>query len=274
MLFSDSYLPKPFLFLGPEAQCYNEALRVSQVNNWHFISLDAKDFPSREKDFYTASLDSQPCLFYLVNASALSYDESKSFIELVSDSPHKFILSSDANVNWFLKKASLVKPLGNVHDALSAYLHILMVEKDRDATRLALRDADALHLFHILKFGAWRDNEILDAMLRINRYIYLVKRDYILDMLVLSLPTKAFASFAPKQKENEFQKSIKAKLKQALPGYTSSEIADALLLMKFCKSPVLVELSEEEQSYLGIAKPTEEEPAQVFLQTANLSDFL
>jgi hypothetical protein len=267
---------KPFALIGLDKVCFDHALSIAHENNFHFVSLEAKDFSQHEKDFYTASLDEALCLFYLSDADKLSVAQTLQFIEMIKDSPHRFMLSAQS-FNWVFKKHCLTIVLSKTENELTTQLKILFNETDRDAVRLALKNADPIHLFHILKFGAWQQSEALEAMLAISRNLYKCHKSFILDMLAFALLPKPFATFHNKTNENPCQKSIKSKLSKMLPSYSSSEIADTFLFLKTFKtsfsSPNL-QLSDEEKAFLGIVDSAEQEQTQaVFLRTANLGDY-
>ena len=266
---------KPFLLLGGDKSCFDHALSVAQENNFHFSEIQAKDFPSYEKNFYTSSLDEALCLFYLSDADKLSIPQTLQFIEMISKSPHRFMLSGQS-VNWALKKHCLTIVLSKTENELTTQLKTLFSETDRDAARLALQDADPIHLFHILKFGAWQQSEALEAMLAISRNLYKCHKSFILDMLAFALAPKPLATFHSKTNENPIQKSIKTKLSKMFPHHNSSQIADIFLLASHAKSvPANLDLSDEEKAYLGIADASEEQEQTqaVFLKTANLGDY-
>ena len=264
---------KPFALIGLDKVCFDHALSIAHENNFHFVSLEAKDFSQHEKDFYTASLDEALCLFYLSDADKLSVAQTLQFIEMIKDSPHRFMLSAQSS-NWVFKKHCLTIVLSKTENELTTQLKILFNETDRDSVRLALKNADAVHLFHILKFGAWQSPETLEAMLRINRYIYICHKTYLLSMLSFALPTKALQTFHRKSEENPLQKSIKIKLCRLLPNYTSSEIADAFSLLISSQSCLPnLQLSDEEKDFLGIVEAAAPQAEQVFLRTSNLGDY-
>ena len=266
---------KPFALIGLDKVCFDHALSIAHENNFHFVSLEAKDFSQHEKDFYTASLDEALCLFYLSDADKLSVDESKKFIDMIANSPHRFILSGQ-NINWFLKKNSLTRVLSKSEDALTSNLRSLLTEPDRTLVRLALQRADAVHLFHILKFGAWQHEPSLDTMIRINQNLFKCHKSFILDMLAFALLPKPFATFHSKTNENPCQKSIKTKLSKMFPHLNSSQIADIFLLARGAKIvPANLDLSDEEKEYLGIADASEEQEQTqaVFVKPVNLSDY-
>ena len=82
---------KPFLILGKDKACCDFALSASQENNYRFISLEAKEFASHERDFFTDTLDKAVCLFYLSDAHKLTINESKKltnkFLDTIKNSP-------------------------------------------------------------------------------------------------------------------------------------------------------------------------------------------
>ena len=266
---------KPFALIGLDKVCFDHALSIAHENNFHFVSLEAKDFSQHEKDFYTASLDEALCLFYLSDADKLSVAQTLQFIEMIKDSPHRFMLSAQS-FNWALKKHCLTIVLSKTENELTTQLKILFNETDRDSVRLALKNADPIHLFHILKFGAWQQSEALEAMLAISRNLYKCHKSFILDMLAFALLPKPFATFHSKTNENPIQKSIKTKLSKMFPHLNSSQIADIFLLARGAKIvPANLDLSDEEKEYLGIADASEEQEQTqaVFVKPVNLSDY-
>ena len=259
--------------MGSDKQCSEHALSIAHENNFHFVSLEAKDFSQHEKDFYTASLDEALCLFYLSDADKLSVAQTLQFIEMIKDSPHRFMLSAQSS-NWVFKKHCLTIVLSKTENELTTQLKILFNETDRDSVRLALKNADPIHLFHILKFGAWQQSKALEAMLRINRYIYKSNKTYILSMFAWAISPKPFATFHKKQEEDKLQISIKNKIQKVFK-INSSETADVYLLIKnYQIASDKIGLSDEEKAFLGIVDSAEQEQTQaVFLRTANLGDY-
>lgn len=250
---------------------YDWALNVAREQNYHFININAKEFASHEKEYFTSTLDEALCLFYFEDSYKLTVPESIAFAKMIQDSPHRFVLSSPSFPNYILQKHCLVKPLGEAKDEVSFALKQLQTNPDRNSVRLLISNSDPIHLFHILKSGAWIDQNQLNTMIRISQNIYKSNSSYILDMLVFALKTKPFR-LSKKPKVDEMQISILKKLKKALPNYTSSEIADVYLLVDSALGPEKLDLSDEEKAYLGL-KNEVEQTQETFIKAVNLSDY-
>lgn len=266
---------QPFLLVGNSDRArYDFALQVAREQNFHFIPLNAKEFASHEKLYYTATLDDAKCLFYLEDSHKLTIPESYEFIKMIKDSPHRFILSSPLFPNYVLQKQCLVKPLGESLDEIQFALKQLQTNPDRDAVRVLLNDADPIHLFHILKSGAWINQDQLDAMIRISRNLYKVHFTYILDALVFALQAKPMRLMR-KPKVDEMQQAILKKLRKILPHYTLSEVADVYHLLAVGGESVIpekLELTDEEKAYLGLRSKVEQ-TQEVFVKAVNLEDY-
>ena len=241
----------------------------------HFVTIEAKDFPLYEKNFYTSSLDQAKTLFYLRDSHKLTVDDSMKFVEMVKNSPNKFLLSSDSvSTNWYLKKSCIYKVLQEMQDEITFYLKQLMTEPNRHLVLENLKEADPVHLFHILKFGAWQNLDSLNHLIEVGRNLYKVKKTYLLSMLVL-MPPKAYAFRRNEQKEDEMQKNIKKKIKSEMPHMKKSSVADTFLLMKNCHSSLGLDTSPEENTFLGVSqKEKTSTQAEPFLKAVNLSDFI
>jgi hypothetical protein len=252
-----------------EKTSFDWAQNLAQKNNLKFFSLESKSFAQYEKHFYSGALDGQKTLFYLSEANALTVAEAQKFLELIKDSQHTFVLSTTSlDINWFLKKSCTIVQLDKINSELNSQLKLLLTEKDRNKVRKALQDADAVHLFHILKAGAWQVPQTLDTLIRINRMLYIVKKDYILDLLAYAIEAKPYATFQTKREENKMQKSIKVKLKEMYPKFHPEEIADTFLLMSNAHVSLGLDLSEEEKLYLKIPEKIVEE--EVFVKAVDL----
>jgi hypothetical protein len=161
--------------------------------------------------------------------------------------------------------------MDNTKDELTQQLQVLLTEPNRNLAREFLKDADLVHLFHILKNGAWRSPESLEAMILISQNLYKINRSYLLSMMSWVLPAKPFA-FAFKKQANLVEGSIMKKLEKFKPDLKKSELADIFLLMKSCKDSVGgLELSVEEKTFLGIEEKPVEPQQSVFV--ANLEDY-
>ncbi len=268
-------MTRPFLVLGSDKACADYALSVAHENSMHFVDLEASQFPLYEKAFYTSSLDQAKTIFYLRDSHKLTIDDAQLFVEMVKDSPHRFLLAStSSNINWYLRKACIFKPLEAVQDELTFYLKNLLTEPNRHFVLENLQESDPVHLFHILKFGAWQNPETLDALIQVSQNLYKVKKSYFLSMLVFAVPPKAYPFGHKNREENEMQKSVKKKIRDNLPRLKKSEVANAFLLMKNSKSGLGLELSEDENNFLGISKnEIKQTQAEPFLKPVNLSDY-
>lgn len=267
---------KSFLLLGPEKACYDYSLNVAKQNNWHFIPLESCDYANYEKNFFTSSLDEQLTLFYVSECHALSIDDSMNFLGMIESSPNKFILSSHEMPNWFLKKSCLLIPLvKNFQNELSIHLQTLFQEKNRDLARISLAHADPIHIFHILKFGAYSNNDVMENMLKIGQNLYKCRKSFILSMLCFALPPIPIRTFHRKSKESPLQKSVKEKLKKLYPKFNESEIADIFINISFLGGLDGMKLSAEEKEFLHLPdeKSGEAEPA-VFLETRSIEEFI
>ena len=242
------------------------ASSVALENDFTLVVLTAKEFPKFEKPFFTDTLDGKKCLFYITDAQLLKQDASEKLFKMISESPHRFILSGNAETPWYIKMRCLTQNMDNSVDVLTQQLKALLTEPNRVLVREFLHDADLVHLFHILKYGAWRNPESLGAMIEISQNLYKINRSYLLSMLSWILPPKPFA-FAFKKQANFTEASIMKKIEKLKPNSNKVEVADMYLMMKSCKDSISgLELSDEEKSFMGIEEKQVENQA-VFCRT-------
>jgi hypothetical protein len=207
-------------------------------------------------------------LFHLIDAQTLKQEASKKLFEFMNASPHRFILSGNAETPWFVKVGCVVKNMDDSKVELTSQLQVLLTESNRTLVREYLEDADLVHLFHILKYGAWRNPESLEALIFINQYLYKINRSYLLSLLSWVLPAKPYAFASSKKQAVPQEGSIMKKLESLNPKMKKSEQADAFLLMKVCKDSIDgLDLSEEEKTFLGIEEKLVEPEQAVFCRT-------
>lgn len=260
------------LISASDKACSEYVQSVAKENDYTLIALPAKEFPQHEKDFFTDTLDYKKCLFYLFDAHKLTQSSSEVLFKLIEASPQRFILSGPPEIPWFVKKFTIAKHLDNSKDELTTQLQVLLTESNRRLVREYLKDADLIYLFNILKFGAWQNPETLGAMLELSRNVFKVRRDYFLTMMSYLIPNKVINTFHKKTPMNPLEASLLKKLKKRSPVARSAEIADTLFLMKSCKAGINgLELSEEEEQFLGVNEKPEAE--QVFAKAVELTDF-
>lgn len=272
---------RPFLIIGSTDKArYDHALQVAHQNQFHFIPLNQKEFFSHEKDFFTATLDEALCLFYIEDVDKLTYEESMKFLELIKDSPHRFMFSCQTYPNYVLQKGCLTTPIGDSTSELTFYLKTLLTEPNRDAVRLALINSDPIHLFHILKKDAWKSPEALQVLLHISQNIFKVHKSYIISLLAFALQNKPFALSRTLKRENKMEKSIISKIAKAIPYYTTSEVGDVYHLLargtlsaKDVMETGRLELTDEEKAFLGIATAEQSQEAKVFAKAVEISEF-
>ncbi len=227
---------RPHLILGgPDKSRYDFGLNVAKENNYNFISLDPKEIFPQEKKFFTSSLDDIPTLFFINDVNKLSASECQRLINIIKDSDRKFILSASVYPNYILTNFCLLKKMDVVENELSTAIKLLAVENDRKIVRSFLKEIDPIYLFNILKMDAYRNPEVLDAMISINRNLYKVKKDYIISLIAYLIPQKMFSMYHKKPQVNPLEMSIRKKIKESYRGLTKPEIADVFLMMKSCK---------------------------------------
>ena len=243
---------RPYLLVGPDKACYDFAKQLAEKNYFHFFHIQAKDFGRFEKNYFSSSLDNCKTLFYLADADKLTVPQSQKLVEMATESPHLFYMASASKINWYLRKNCIYKPLVAVKDEINDAIKILLTECNRNIAFLKLKGIDAEYLFHILKFGAYRSPETLEAMLRVSRNLYKVNDTYFLSMLVFDIPPKPFPFGFRKNKENTIQKSIKKKIRSVLKRYNSSEIAEVYQMMKSFKKTLGLDLTDDEKDFLDV----------------------
>jgi hypothetical protein len=244
---------KSVLLIGSsDKACYNYALSVAQENSYNFVPIESKEFSDYERQFYASNLEGTLFLFYVRDINKLSQFESNKFFETIYKSPHRFILSGPVETAWFIKKNCIVNYIDNSKSAFTEHLKTLLTEPNRKLVRESLTNADVIHLFHTIKYGAWQNPQTLEHMMDVGQNLYKVKKDYILSMLAL-LPVKVVALGNKKVSLHPLESSILKKIQKQYPKLRESEFADIYMLQKFCKEAIVSELSEDEKAFLGIS---------------------
>jgi hypothetical protein len=263
---------KPLLLVGNNDQAsYKYAESVAVENSYTLIVLQAKEFPKFLRQFNTSTLDAKQCLFYLSDAEKLSNAEAAGFLESIDKSPHIFILSGTPETSWFLKQKCLYKLLDETKAELTNQLKIIMTEDNRALVREYLKDADLPFLFNIMKFAAWQQPEVLEALTTVSQNLYKTKSDYLLTMLSYVIPPKIVNTFRRKTPMNPLEVSILKKIKDNWKQMQDSESTDVYFLMKACKDAFGVQLQEDEEKFLDVNKVPMEEEHSAFV--ASLEDY-
>lgn len=269
---------KPFLaYGGSDAVRLSFAKDAAQRNNYNLILLNHKEFEDYSKPFLSSNLESSQAknIFFIFDVNKWSIKQTERFFKLIKDSPHVFVLSSPTflGANYILRKSCLKKNLGEERNEITEVLKSIMLEENRDSVRITIENIDPTFLFHILKKGAWRTPEVLNALIRISQKLYKSKPEFITSLLAFALPKRAFALSYKKPEKNKLEQKILRKISKAYK-LNSSETAGCYTLISRLKlAPVELRLDDKQKIFLGV-KPEEEQMLEApKIETANLSEF-
>lgn len=244
----------------------------AQENNYLFCAVEAKDVLNYSRAYITSNFENRKTVFYIYDCHAITYDKMIEFLSMIKSSTNFFVLSYpySSAIKGDLKRYFTLKSLGDSKSAFSSELQELMVNKDRDAVRVNISDADAQHIFHTLKGNAWQIPTSNNALLDISQYLYKVKEGYLLSLLAYAFPARMYNTYnikARKSESKEMQGQILTKLKTAYC-LNPEATADLYVLIKTTHVvPENVGLSEDERAFLGIKNVTQAPPKTTFTQS-------
>ena len=192
---------RPYLIFGNTDKAkFDFAKNIAKENNYLFQEVEAEKFEEELfKPVITSTLENQTKLYFIFNCekifgfvgrkkSKTLSERVKNFLDLIKDSPHKFILSTNniLKIHYSLREACMLKSLGEEINPLTEALKSLFKQKNRDLVRekLSFLSTEDFHLLlYLLKENCWRNPKALEMMEKVNQKVYKVQNEYLISLL-------------------------------------------------------------------------------------------
>ncbi len=274
----------PFLVYGLSNKAqYNYARQIAKQEQWNFCEVERQDFETElNKSSLSTNFYDTPNLIYISGVDSLSPQKLEKLFSLIENSPHRYFFSAHNLYKLskeFRDKCHPVK-IGEVSaDPFFEALEMIMQEPNREKVReyLSKNNIKVETLLGILQDNAWKvsDPRVLSALENCQNLLYKVDSEFLYSILAYSFPAiRVPIIFVPKRNLYKEEEAIIEKLRRRLK-LSGAELLDTYQAIRKIapKNSLIVDqlgLSDKEQKFLGVVKPSEKIPVKPSPQVEKL----